>query len=350
MFVVTNRKINESKKNFDAFGATPNEKGPNELRVVEANKKGSRWTCDVIPDVLTTSKHLRPMGVKVSEAKKLAQAGTPIYASRYASHRILKSVNPDQGPGKNLVFFIHGYNQDIESAMEQALALEKLYNVEVLVFSWPALGGGGVRGTLSYLDDKRRAQVSAPAVNRTLEKFHGYLMYHRQAYREQVVAEAVAKCGGDRACEGEYIAKRIELGCPFKLTMLTYSMGNYVLKHALKTSTTAANLLIFDNIVLAAADVNNQDHPFWIDQLQVRKRVYITINEDDRPLRASRMKPGGQQLARLGAYVRNLVSRQGYYVDFTDADHVGGSHNYFTDEGPLRNATVQNFFMTALNG
>ena len=64
------------------------------------------------------------------------------------------------------------------------------------------------------------------------------------------------------------------------------------------------------SVVGAAAYHNSFAVPLQFDDL-----LHITINEDDHALRVSRMKPGEQQLARLGHYVRGLDSRQAVYVD-----------------------------------
>ena len=60
--------------------------------------------------------------------------------------------------------------------------------------------------------------------------------------------------------------------------------------------------LLFDNVILAAADTNNERHADWVDKIRCRKRVFITINENDGALLASRIKSGPEQLARLGHY------------------------------------------------
>ena len=86
---------------------------------------------------------------------------------------------------------------------------------------------------------------------------------------------------------------------------------------------------MFDNVVLAAADANNQRHANWVDLINVRHRVYVAINENDYALRASRMKLGDAQLARLGHYTRELNAERATYIDFTDTDRVGNAHSYF---------------------
>jgi esterase/lipase superfamily enzyme len=126
-------------------------------------------------------------------------------------------------------------------------------------------------------------------------------------------------------------------------------MGNYLFKRALLSSVFESRQTVFDNVILAAADTNNYQHARWVDQINVRKRIFITINEDDYALRASRMKPGEDQKARLGHYLRELNANRPVYVDFTEVRRVGNSHTYFLD-GPAKNPAVKRFFIKAFQG
>ena len=129
-----------------------------------------------------------------------------------------------------------------------------------------------------------------------------------------------------------------------------HSMGNYLYKSMLKSSITEGNQLVFDNVVLVAADTNSKGHIEWVDKIRCRKRCYITINENDHALGISRAKFGEQQLARLGHYIRNLNSRQVYYINLTDAAWVKDSHSYFDKKVAGKNTKVFGFFDDALNG
>jgi hypothetical protein len=64
----------------------------------------------------------------------------------------------------------------------------------------------------------------------------------------------------------------------------------------------------------------------------------------------SRRKPGGEQLERLGAHLKNLVARNARYIDVTGAQGVGNAHSYFAG-GPVdRNAALKTFFAAAFEG
>lgn len=110
-----------------------------------------------------------------------------------------------------------------------------------------------------------------------------------------------------------------------------------------------ADRLLFDNVMLIAADTNNAGHAEWASRIQARSRVLVTINERDTALMASRMKIGKHQLARLGHYPFELNAPGVVYVDFTDAAHVGDSHAYFEGK-PTQNDKVLQFFDDAFHG
>jgi hypothetical protein len=83
--------------------------------------------------------------------------------------------------------------------------------------------------------------------------------------------------------------------------------------------------LLFDNVTLVAADANNEGHAEWVDLINCRNRIFITINEDDSALMASRMKPGATQKARLGTICSTSTPDKAIYVNFTGARLVGDS-------------------------
>ncbi len=336
MFIVTNRAVRPNAKGLSRLGDEPNEKGPNELRLVEATKSGGAWKIDILPDTLDA---------KMKKEVGLAGAPDPVYASAYAARKILRRVRKEK---KNLLFFVHGYNNNIEAVLNRAQGFEDRYGVEVIAFSWPA-NGGGVKGVVSYKADKRDARASIGGLDRALARMDELLRIFHEQLVEEIHALAKQKFPDDGEARDQYFAAELDKGCPFTINMALHSMGNYLYKCMLESSVYRGDLLLFDNVVMVAADTNNHDHATWVDRIRSRRRVYITINEDDSALMASRMKAGESQLARLGHFPHNLNSKQAVYVDFTSAPYVGKSHAYF--EGtPLRNSAVRRFFREALNG
>jgi esterase/lipase superfamily enzyme len=145
-------------------------------------------------------------------------------------------------------------------------------------------------------------------------------------------------------------SKLLEKDCKVKINLLCHSMGNYLLKHSLMTSDNVTSELVFDNINLVAADTNNQNHAEWLDSIDVRNRIHVVINEDDAALKASRMKPGKAQRARLGHYLKGLNSEKAVYIDVSDCDGVGSEHSYYKGDAVTDNPQLRKLFNDLFNG
>ena len=296
MYVVTNRNLQPNERPDKRFGPSFNQLGPNELRLAEANKIDGNWQVDILAD-------------------RMVYDGQEMWASEAA---FLTAQQRMHKSDTHCVFFVHGFNTDFDNALESAYKIQQSYGVEVVLFTWPS-NGGGMSGVASYRADKRDAMLSLNALDRCFEKLDSYF----QKYAEQ---------------------------CHQKFSFVAHSMGNYLFKYLVKSSVYQGETLLFDNILMLAADVNNHDHAEWVEKIQYRNRLFIAINEDDTALLASRAKSGEQQKARLGHWMRNLTAKNAIYIDFTDAQFVHTHHNYFTDEGALRNARIKDFFRVAFNG
>lgn len=333
MFIVTNRRVDESAKRLKKLGCEPNI-GRN-LRLVEATRGTDGWKIKILPDKISDSMK-----------KEVALTGKEtVYASKYVARKLIKNIRKKK---RNLLFFVHGFNNDVKAVLDRADKFAKKYKVEVLAFTWPA-NGGGAKGVLDYKSDKADARVSGSALEHCFKKMDEYLRGFNAELVNKIIDKANKRFPDNAEKRDEYITTEMEKGCPFTVNMVLHSMGNYVLKQSLKSTLSSATRLIFDNIILAAADTNNLGHEQWVDNLKCRKRVYITINENDSALEASRLKAGDEQYARLGHYPYNLYSNQAVYVDFTNASYVGKSHAYFEGKA-LKNKNVIQFFQKAFNG
>ena len=303
MLIVTNRNLQNSDEAGQLFGPGFNKDGPDELRLATATKMGEEWEVVIHDDVV-------------------GRDGASMHASE---DQFLSMQERMAEKGRNCLVFVHGFNNDFRDVLERAHEFERNYDVEVVAFTWPANGRGSalgrIGGVASYKSDKRDAVRSAVALDRALEKLGGYF----DKYRDE--------------------ARR----CNQRISLLMHSMGNYLFKNLMRSSVYQGETSIFDNVILAAADANNAGHEDWIDRIQCRRRIYVTINEDDDALALSRAKFGDKQRARLGHYLSNLNSRQAVYVDFTDAQHVGDSHAYFEGD-PTDNPLVKHVFDRMING
>ncbi|GAB3678165.1 alpha/beta hydrolase [Salinisphaera aquimarina] len=337
MYGVTNRQVRPNSQGVDKLGPKPNAQGPNELRLFEALVAGSGWDLEIIADRLTAA----------MKAEVDAPANRTAFGSYYVARKVLCQARDEK---RNVLFFVHGFNNDIHDVLRRSQELEKNYGVIVLPFSWPANGGGIVSGTASYKSDKRDARVSAGALDRTMAIAAGYLARFTEETRLELANRAREKHPDNAEARDALFTELMDKACPFTINAMFHSMGNYVLKQMLKSSNIEGNQLLFDNIVLAAADTNNAGHAEWVDRLKFRRRLYVAINEDDRALAASRIKAGDEQLARLGHSLFALDSRKATYVNFTSAAWVGNAHAYFEDKPVEKNDDVRKFFQAAFNG
>lgn len=346
MFIVTNREVNESEKNpIDRFGAKPNSEGPNELRIVEATKVGRHWRTKVLGDFCTNAM-IAEAGIDKNDPKVPKNEQGQVYCTEYVAQKLRAAVKDQR---RHVLLYVHGFNNDMLDVLEQTEKLRKTYGMEVVAFSWPAHGGGAIEGTLSYKRDKMTARVSVGALGRTIDKVHKFVTRFNDELMAEVIAKANEAHPNNPSRRDAAIASGAERVCRFRVSALFHSMGNYLFKHAMLSPIFDSQETVFDNVILAAADANNEDHARWVDQINTRHRIYITINEDDFALRASRMKLGDAQQARLGHYTRNLNATRATYIDFTELDSVGNSHSYFID-GPARDAAVKRFFRKAFQG
>lgn len=341
MFVITNRQVHDRRKGLNKFGSRPNTKGPNELRLAEVKKKGGGWSVEFLDDELPAEESCR----LIEKYRLSLDPGKKYYASLKVACELAAQARKTKS---HILLFVHGFNNDMEDVVTRAEDIRKRYNVIVLPFSWPA-NGGGAAGAASYKSDKRDARASAGALERAMNFVHRYLRLLTEARRTELYEQAEKKHPENVEARNALYTALLEKDCPFTVNALFHSMGNYLLKQSLKSSVSEADSLTFDNISLVAADTNNLGHRAWVEKLAFRKRCFVTINESDHALAASRAKSGSEQLARLGHYLRNLNASNAYYINFTDASWVRTSHAYFGDPSK-KNDDVFEFFRRAFCG
>ncbi len=341
MYVITNREVLTDKSGLEQFGKRMNSKGPNELRLARVTRRGSGWQVEFLEDELpkTESKSL------IQKHRLTLDPKGQYYASLKVACDLAENARAKK---RHILFFVHGFNNDMEDVVQQADALEERYNIMVVPFSWPA-NGGGISGTASYKSDKRDARASTGALERAIQKVQEYLRGLTEARRSDLWEQAGEKHPNNQQAREALYTALLEKDCPFTVNAMFHSMGNYLLKQMLKSSIADGSGLTFDNVLLVAADTNNLDHNLWVERIQFRKRCFITINENDYALGASRAKSGSEQLARLGHFLRNLNAPNVHYVNFTNAPWVRRSHSYF-NEPAENNEDVEAFFRRAFSG
>ena len=225
---------------------------------------------------------------------------------------------------KQILLFIHGFNNRMEDgAFQKAMDLQKLLDantdlgedyVRVIPLIWPCDDDGKFAKLDDYYDDRSTANISAEAFARMLGKFGTW--YHKQK----------AKCD-----------KRINV--------LAHSMGNRVLRGALKhwTNELAPSRQmpqLFLNIFMVAADVVNhtlekREEGQYISQ--AARNVVVYYANDDRAMSASKIvnifRSGlSRRLGMTGPEDMNKVSKNVYAVDCDDFNNTfddSAGHKYF---------------------
>ena len=343
MYLITNRNIKENTGGLEAvFDEVPNRKGPNELRVAEIGKSGGKWRAEVLEDELGKAE-LAEL-VKIYDLPSGPDAH--YYRDLEVAHRVVTRANKEK---RNILIFVHGYNNDVKDVVERVDKLEKHYGVIVVPFSWPA-NGGGFKGLADYKDDKNDAKASVVALDRLVGLIGRNLHIVTQKNLKRFRAQAQAKHPNDAEKAHTLYTRLVEKDCPFTLNLMLHSMGNYLFKQMFKSSISLGSGLVFDNVIMVAADANNLDHATWLERVRFKRRLYVTINENDQALAASRIKSGQDQLARLGHVLYGLNAARAHYVNFTDSAWVGNSHAYFEGNPRAKNDHVHNFFKAAVNG
>lgn len=298
MLIITNRNLSKGFASSGigdekAFGEQINADGPNEVRLANAEKINGKWVVEL-----------------VKEPNKLTSDNLP---SRVQFEEVLRRCKDN---GRNCLFFVHGYNKPFKETLEQGWKLQERYNLEVVLFSWPSNTGGFP--IEEYKNVKRVARSSTGALDSSFEKLAKYV---QMPFNKDAL-----------------------MSCSVSLNLMTYSMGNFMLQSYVEGSTYDGETRMFSNVILCQADCDNEKHERWVDNIQVGKRVYVTINENDKILGWS---DANFQKDRLGRTARNLVSKSAIYFDFTESEGMGNTHQIWGED---TNNVVKEFFKLALNG
>ena len=124
MYVVTNRAIS-NKKNLAAFGKTLNPRGPNELRLLQVTKRGRSWAVKEVPDQLDSK--------TVKALDRRFKLGIDVRSSWYGSLLVAcELLSEALREKKSILFYVHGFNNDVSDVLETSFQIENLYKSNFL--------------------------------------------------------------------------------------------------------------------------------------------------------------------------------------------------------------------------
>ena len=160
--------------------------------------------------------------------------------------QVQESENEKQ---KHVSFFIHGYNNSWTDGVAKYRKLQKdLYADEtglgqLILFTWPSNGS-----TFGYLPDREDARASGPDLAEVFVDLHDHLTKMQRAAAIHGAAQA----------------------CRAKMSVISHSMGNYVLQKALAVASRKLSnpqlITLVHQVAMVAADVDND--LFQLEQAQ----------------------------------------------------------------------------------
>jgi esterase/lipase superfamily enzyme len=184
----------------------------------------------------------------------------------------------------DVLFFIHGFNTDLEGVRSNFLTLNEKYvdNPEspvkhVVIFTWP---GRAPKIPFHYHDDKKDAIRSGEALARGIEKLKDFL--------------------------SEFLVKAKNDACHRRIHLMVHSMGHRVLKHMLLQLKMIPEL--FYEILLIAADIEYDIFDkgnVYYNALDLGNRIHIYYHEKDHALGISKFTKNFNN--RLGQYGRKII-------------------------------------------
>ena len=199
---------------------------------------------------------------------------------------------------RDFLVYVDGHGKTFGQAIERGFELTDRFNINMLVFDWPS-DYLSLQKTVNSADEVSASFVKAMRTLNTLYESHYYNS---------------------------------------SVSVMFHSMGNRILKNISSTyllEKMPRNL--FDNIIINAAAVKQQNHTHWVEKLNIQKRIFITSNNMDFNLKGAAIIRLAEQLGiRNKQYARNA-----FYVNFSD--FATSEHNLFLGRSQLEKTKPQIF-------
>jgi len=233
------------------------------------------------------------------------ESGDTAYVVPHLS--VLHAIRAAELPG-HLLVYVDGHGKTFDQVIKRGFELAQRYNIGIVIFDWPT----------DYLALRKTANNAAEAAAAFVNAMN---LLHTSL--------------------GSLTDKP-------SVSAIFHSMGNQLLMQAVKQGLVKEMPgELFQNIVLNAASVPQRNHARWIERLNFQKQVYITMNDEDRPLRGAMLLRMSRQLGlgHSGRLASNAV-----YINFSQVATI--EHNLFTgkSEAEKNNGMIFTFYETAFHG
>jgi hypothetical protein len=238
----------------------------------------------------------------------------------------LDAVFADIPKSKNILIFVHGAGKTFEGAMDRAFQTRDLYDVAIIVFTYPTHDP-----LLKPGDDLRKAIENADS---SAGDFHRFLIDCTRIINNN-------KEDNDHR----------------NVSLLFHSLGNYLLERSVEGVFQEVKFenqgqRPFENLLMVAAAVDSRQHAAWMNKLAFQKNLLVISNKHDLTLTGAKFLTSWS--LQLGQKVKGEQVSWAAYIDFKKTlgftFHRAPSHSYFYGQVPRENKAVWIFFNEAFNG
>lgn len=236
----------------------------------------------------------------------------------------------EQNNGAPWLFFLHGNNQTLHDSLTVCRRLQRYYQVNIILFSWPSRSYNP--RSVPYL--LATALMMGHPVTRIAARLTAVKsVYNRHAQYKQArkIAEQtqLALATALQRLIDELLAPMQQAGIP--VHMLVHSLGHYLLLLLAKSGMPEAAFQ-FDTTIFHQADIDVDELPQLLSKTSLinEENTYLTYNKKDYALFLSglwnnRMNPY-RAYSRLGNAADKSVNRRYQVIDLTAEPGVGFNH------------------------
>jgi len=220
------------------------------------------------------------------------------------------------------LLFVHGDSKTYNESAKRGFDIQNSHKINVIVFSWPSRD--------SELNGLKNLNNSKSNVLKSMNHFNELLAFM-----------------------DSFKKKNKNFNRNAKLSLLLHSLGNLYLESLVKQPTTERKFnVIFENVIINSAAVNQKMHNEWVKKINFQKRIYITNNKFDFNLKGLHIfsKDGNQ----LGEKAKGPIADNAHYINFSKAVGfrfpTGSTHTYFIGNVPNQSQNIRKFYFDAFHG
>jgi hypothetical protein len=209
---------------------------------------------------------------------------------------------------RDFLVFVDGHGKTFDQVLERGFELTGRFAINIVLFDWPT----------DYLTLRKTVINADEVAANFVIAMNKFDKWHKEHYPSASVSA------------------------------IFHSMGNHILmdvtgKHLLKYMPKD----LFSNLILNAAAVKRANYVKWLEKLAIQKRIYITINRNDRTLQGAKVLRAANQ---LGLGYKGRTADNAKYVDFSQV--ASTEHNLFLgrSQAEKNNQFIYGFYDQAFHG